>query len=98
MSLRGKGLMRRGGKPSRPGGGRLKRFGAGLGKVARGAAGAMSGMPGRGGMHGRRRGRGITARQFSTARRVLRKIIKMYSKLPRRAATRTAGTCSRPRR
>ncbi len=88
MSLRGKGLSKRPAKPGKGGKlGTLKKLGrAGL----KGLSG-LSAMRGRGGVSGRRRSRGITSRQFRTAQRVLKKIVKMYSKLPRRASHSTAA-------
>lgn len=64
-----------------------RRVGPAVG-VAGGAAGlgylaGTSGEPQR-----RRRSRGITARDFRTTQRTLRKISKMYAKLPRRASHR----------
>jgi hypothetical protein len=70
---------------------------AGRGVVARhpgataaavtGAAGAAGYMAGEGGgERRRRRSRGITSRDFRVTQRTLRKISKMYAKLPRRAS------------
>ncbi len=85
MSLRGKGTLHK-----RPGGrSRLKKVG---GKLLKAGTGLL-GMRGRGGMPRGRRSRGITSRQFRTAQRVLKKIVKMYSKLPRRHSTHAA--CAR---
>lgn len=89
MSLRGKATIKKpGGKLS------LKKIGN-VGKKALGAIGGLSGLSGGGRMYRRRRSRGITARQFSNAQRVLKKIMKMYQKLPRRAAHHT--TCGKRR-
>jgi len=40
----------------------------------------------------RRRSRGISAREFKTTQRTMKKIIKMYNKLPKRAA-KSSGYC-----
>lgn len=83
MSLRGKAKV---------GGGKLKK----LGKKAAGGLAKLSGLSGLRGVPRRRRSRGITARQFRTTVRVLKRITKMYAKLPRRASHH-ASPCSRRR-
>lgn len=90
MSLRGKGKLH---ARSKPGKGRLGKLGGKLG----GALSGLSGMRGHRGVYGRRRSKGITSRQFRTAQRVLKKIVKMYTKLPRRAAHHGASCARRSR-
>lgn len=88
MSLRGKKVLTKKSK-----GKKLSK----LGKKASGLLGGLSGLSRRTGMPRRRHSRGITSRQFRTAQRVLKRIVKMYSKLPRRAAHHTSGTCGKRR-
>jgi len=71
------------------------------GTMATSAAGGVAASAGLGYLAGaggdveyrvRRRSRGISAREFKTTQRTMKKIIKMYNKLPKRAA-KTSGYC-----
>jgi len=71
------------------------------GAMATSAAGGIAASAGLGYLAGagggveyrvRRRSRGISAREFKTTQRTMKKIIKMYNKLPKRAA-KSSGYC-----
>jgi len=75
--------------------------GTAAGTMATSAAGGIAASAGLGYLAGaggdveyrvRRRSRGISAREFKTTQRTMKKIIKMYNKLPKRAA-KSSGYC-----